>query len=49
VVIENGYNVIINDVISHDFSIKVQGIQDKIVYAIDASPFDNMLKIKEKL
>ena len=48
-VIENGYNVIINDVISQHFSIKVQGIVDKIVYAIDATPLDSMLKIKLKL
>jgi hypothetical protein len=48
-VTENGYNLIINDVISHHFSIKVQGIADKIVHAIDASPFDNMSKIKQKL
>ena len=45
VVTEHGHTVVIQDVISHHFAIKVQSTE-KIVHSIDASPFDTILKIK---
>ena len=48
VVTNNNYNLIINGVISHYFSIKVNMSKLKLdkIFIVDASPFDSILMIK---